>query len=200
MTEKILLFNRWDLDGITVADPGLVRYVNLKPIIVPRTGGKFGTKPFHKTDMNIVERLMNKIMIPGHKGKRHKLTSGRCVGRTSALYRDVKKAFELIEKRANKNPVQVLVEAIVNAATYEEVTGYRLGGTIARKAVITSPQRRVDTALRYIAQGVYRASFGNKRRMYEVLADELIGISRNDNKTFAVRERQRLEKEAEGAR
>ena len=105
MTEKILLFNRWDLDGITVADPGLVRYVNLKPIIVPRTGGKFGTKPFHKTDMNIVERLMNKLSVAGHRGKKHKIEKGHATGKYSKNMNIVLEAFKLIEDKTKKSKI-----------------------------------------------------------------------------------------------
>ncbi len=201
MTEgKILMFNRWDSSNVEVSDPGLRGYINLKPIIVPRSGGKYATVSFHKNDMSIVERFMNKLFVTGHKGRKHKLTSGHNTGNSATLYREIKKAFESIEKKTNKNPLQVLVDAIISGATYEEVTAYRLGGTIARKAVVTAPQRRLDLSLRLITQGIYRATFKNKTPLHEVIARELIAIANNDVKTFAVRERTRIEKEAEGAR
>jgi len=196
----ILLFNRWELDGVSVHDQGLTRYMNLKPIIVPRTGGKFRYGQFKKNNMSIIERFINKMMVPGHRGKRHKITSGRCVGQTQTLYASMKEAFQIIEKKTKKNPVQVFVDAITNAATYEEVTGYRLGGMIARKAVITSPQRRVDLSLRLLTQGIYRSSFNSPKKLPNVIADELIAAANNDTRSHALRERQRLEKEAEGAR
>jgi len=197
---KILLFNRWDLDGVTVDDLGLRRYVSLVPVIVPRTDGRYSTVSTHKNKMNIVERLINKLMVPGHRGKKHKITSGRLVGQTQGLYRDVKRAFELIEQRTKKNPVQVLVKAIENSAVLEEVASYRLGGIIARKAVVVAPQRRTDVALKHLAQGIYRSSFRSKKRVYEVIAEELIAASNNDNRAFSIQERMRIEREAEGAR
>ena len=33
-------FNRWDLTGIKVDDPGLVRYINLTPRVVSKTGAE----------------------------------------------------------------------------------------------------------------------------------------------------------------
>ena len=37
--EKIKLFNKWEIEGIVVTDPGLKNYINLKPIIIPKTFG-----------------------------------------------------------------------------------------------------------------------------------------------------------------
>ena len=199
-TGKPMLFNRWDMEGIEVNDPGLLRYINLAPIVVPRSGGKFVGTQFKRNQMTIVERFMNKLMVPGHRGKRHKITSGHCVGQTQMLYTAIKKAFDIVEKRTKKNPIQVFIDAVVNAATFEEVTGYRVGGMIARKAVVTSPQRRVDSALRNLTQGIYKSSFKSKTKLPEVIANELIACANNDSKSHAVRERQRLEKEAESSR
>jgi small subunit ribosomal protein S7 len=200
MEGKILIFNRWDLTEVKIEDAGLVNYINLIPIVVPRSGGKYATTAFHKGKMNIVERFMNKMMVPGHRGKKHKITSGKCVGNTVGLYNDIKAAFEIIEKRTSKNPVQVLVGAIENAALMEEVAAYRMGGIIARQAVIVAPQRRLDMALRHLTQGIYKLKFRNKTPLPEVIANELMAAYNSDAKSFAIQERSRIEKEAEGAR
>ncbi len=201
MTEqKILLFNRWSSEEVQVADAGLQNQINLRPVIVPRSNGKCGSVSFHKNDATIVERFINKLGVTGHKGKKHKRSSGRMVGQTATLYSSIKDAFEIIEKKTNKNPIQVLVKAIENAALYEEVAAYRMGGTMARKSVITAPQRRLDVALRLLTQGIYSASFKSPQKLPDVIASELIAAANNDAKSHAVRERTRLEKEAEGAR
>jgi len=197
---KILLFNRWSTDGVQVNDVGLKNKINLKPVIVPRSGGKYAPISFHKNDMNIVERFINRLYVPGHKGKKHQIASGECVGQSIVVMTAVKKAFELIEKQTNKNPVQVLVDALINAAPFEEVAAYRLGGIIARKAIVVSPQRRLDLALRLVTQDIFRSTFRNKTTLAEAMAKELVSIASNDPKTRAIMERTRLEKEAEGAR
>ncbi len=197
---KILIFNRWDTEGVEVSDPGLKKYINLKPMVVPKTFGRFAPSSIHKLDVNIVERFINKLAVPGHKGKKHKLTSGHIPGRYDLLYKAVKEAFEIIEKRTKKNPIQILVKAVENAALLEEVVGYRVGGIIARKAVVTSPQRRVDVALRLIAQDIFSRAFKSKKSFAETIADELIEIANNDQRNNVIRERMRIEKEAEGAR
>lgn len=197
---NMLMFNRWDVSNVKVSDAGLRGYINLTPILVPRTGGKYGSGQFQKNKMSIVERFMNKLMVSGHRGRKHKLTSGRHLGKTPMLYKTMKDAFAIVEKRTNQNPVQVLVTAIENSALLEEVASYRLGGIIARNAVITSPQRRLDIALRHLTQGIYRSSFKNRQGLAEVIANELVAAFSNDTKSFAISERNRIEKEAEGAR
>jgi small subunit ribosomal protein S7 len=195
----MLLFNRWKLEDVAVEDQGLVKYINLRPVVVPRTYGR-RSGDFRKNEMNIVERFMNKLQNTGHTGKRHKLTSGRFTGNYQTIMRETEKAFGIIEEKRKKNPVQVLVKAIENSALYEEIAAYQLGGIIARKAVITSPQRRVDLALRLITQGIYKSAFKSRKSLGEVIAGELMAIADNDAKTLPVRERNRIEKEAEGAR
>ena len=195
----MLLFNRWNLADVAVEDPGLVKYINLRPVILPRTFGRL-SKDFRKNEMSIVERFMNKLMITGHTGKRHKLTSGSFCGNYQTVMRETEEALGIIENETKKNPVQILIKAVENAALYEEIAAYQLGGIIARKAVITSPQRRVDVALRLITQGIYKSAFKDKRSLAEVIAEELMSVAGNDGKALAIRERNRLEKEAEGAR
>ena len=192
-------FDRWDSKGLTVEDLGLVKYVNLRQVVLPRTFGR-NRGDFRKNDMNIVERFMNKLMVTGHMGKRHKVSSGRFCGNYQTVMRELEKAFEMIEARTKANPLQVMVKAIENAALYEEITAYQLGGIIARKAVISSPQRRVDVALRLITQGINRAAFKKRKSLSDVIADELLAVANGDAKSLAIRERLRIEKEAEGAR
>jgi small subunit ribosomal protein S7 len=198
---ELKLFNRWSFEGIEVKDPGLKPYICLKPSIIPRSGGRFSKKQFHKSNMNIIERFANKLMVPGHKGKKHLITSGRNTGKTATVYKIIEEVFEKLEKRAGENPIKVFVTAIENAALREELTSYQVGGSIVRKAVVTSPQRRVDQALTIIVQSAYRKSFGKKRTMADELADEIFYAYKNDaSKSEAIKEKERIEKEADASR
>ena len=60
MTE-IKIFDKWPVAGIEVKDIGLAKYINLQPVLIPRSGGRYAKQQFHKSKMNIVERLMNKL-------------------------------------------------------------------------------------------------------------------------------------------
>jgi len=199
-THEIKLFDRWSFEGIKVDDKGLEAYVSLHPVIFPKSGGRHAKQQFYKSKVNIVERLLNKMFVPGHRGKKHKITSKNCTGKTETNVRILLDAFEIIERKTGKNPVEVLVKAVENAAPIEEVLTYQRGGIFVREAVISSPQRRVDTALKHIAQGSYGKAFQNPKSAAECLADEIVAGYKNDQASFAVAERLRREKEAQGAR
>ncbi len=193
------LFGRWD-SNIEVQDPGLVPYINLTPRLFPRSAGVYQKHRFHKSKMHIVERLALHLLCTGHVGKRHRVTSGRSGGAFVQALGAVEKALGIIEEKEKKNPVEVIVRAIENAALREEVTNYQIGSIIARSAVITSPQRRVDKALRYIAQGAYKNSFKKNTTLAEALAKELLGAYKYEKECLAIREKERIEGEAAGTR
>jgi len=198
---EIKVFDKWSTKDIEVKDIGLRNYINLEPVLIPRSGGRHARHQFHKSKMIIVERLMNKLQVPGHHGKKHILTSGRAVGKTLIHYRIVKETFERVEQQTKKNPIEVLVRAVENSAMREETTQYQVGGMMVRRAVITSPQRRVDLSLSNIVQAAYRKSFGKKDTMVDALTAEIIAAYNNDgSKSEAIKERERIEREAEGAR
>ena len=47
------IFDKWNVN-IQVQDPGLKRYINLSPILVPKTGGKYVKTRFWKSKNNII--------------------------------------------------------------------------------------------------------------------------------------------------
>lgn len=199
--DKLKLFDKWSVANVEVNDLGLERYIGLTPSTVPKTGGRYSSSPHGKAKMSIIERLITKLMVPGHRGKKHVISSGRATGKYVTHYNTVIETFEIIEKKTGKNPIEVLVRAVENAALREEIAAHQMGGIMVRKAVVTSPQRRIDLALRAITQASYRRSFGKKESMSNALANELIAASENDSsKSEAVKEKERIEREAEGAR
>ena len=112
----------------------------------------------------------------------------------------VRSTFDIIDKRTKQNPLQVLVHAIQNAAPKEEATRLRFGGILVPKAVDTAPQRRLDIALRNICTGAVNASHKNKKRIEEILADEIIKASKNDVSSFSVGKKNEIERVAKSAR
>ena len=157
------LFNKWETDKLVIKEKALIPYINIQEMLVPRTGGKAaeGQRVFTQKT-HIVERLMNKVMVPGHRGKKHKISSYHITGKSTKAYKSVIKAFEFIEKETSQNPIQVFVTAIENAAPREEVTSIEYGGARYSKAVEVSPLRRIDYTLRLMVQGSYSNSFNKK--------------------------------------
>ncbi|RLE38525.1 30S ribosomal protein S7 [Candidatus Woesearchaeota archaeon] len=196
---EINVFNRWSTSGIKVTDPGLVRYITLKPRIVPKSQGRNIGVRFHKSKNSIVERLINKLMVAGHKGKKHLKTSGHNTGKNKALQL-VEKAFEIIESKTNKNPIEVLVKAIGNAAPREEIITIEYGGARYPKAVECAPQRRIDIALRQMVQGAYHKAFNSKKKAAQTLAEEIINAYNLSGNSIAIVKKLELERQADSSR
>ncbi len=198
--DEILTFGRWDANEVEINDNGVLRYISTENIMEPRSKGRHTDKQFYKAEVPIVERLLNRMYVAGHRGKKHKITSGINTGQRQKLWSIIEETFEEIEKETNENPIQVLVDAIENSAPVEEVVTYQRGGARARKAVIVAPQRRVDLALRLLVQGAYENRLASSKDAVQALKEELVGAHNNDNNIRAVMTRERMEREAEGAR
>jgi len=197
---EIKAFNRWSTDGINVEDPGLRDYINLDPKIVPKTGARYAGYRFYKSKLFIVERLINKLMLPGHKGKKHNKSSGHCTGKSTTVYQLIEDSLKLIEKRTNENPIKVLVRAIENAAPREEIVTIEYGGARYPKAVECAPQRRVDIVLRYFVQGAYQKSFGTKKSASGALAEEILLAYESSPNSAAISKKNELERQADASR
>ena len=196
----ILAFNKWGTEGIVVTDPGLERYITIQPRIVPKTGARYAGAKFHKSKIFIVERLINKVMGPGHKGRKHWRSSGHMGGQAQQAYDIVEKAFEIVERKTKENPVKMLVEAIVNAAPREQIVTIEYGGARYPKATECAPQRRVDLALRLMTQGAYGKSFNTRRKIEDCLAEEIMMAAKLDAKSSAIAKKLDVERSADAAR
>ena len=198
--EDIKAFNRWSVKGITVQDPGLREYINLDPKIIPKTGARYAGARFYKSKTFIVERLINKIMIPGHKSKKHFITSYKSTGKSQLAYSLVEETFKAIENRTKQNPIAVFVKALENAAPREEIITIEYGGARYPKAVECAPQRRIDLALRYMVQGAFTKSFNSKKGAVNALADEIIAASQLNNSSNAIKKKLDIERQADASR
>ncbi|MFP4523607.1 MAG: 30S ribosomal protein S7 [Candidatus Nanoarchaeia archaeon] len=198
---EILAFNRWSCSDITVEDPGLKDYIVTKPVIVPRTGARYAGNRFHKSRVFIVERLMNKMMVPGRVGtKKHKISSGHTTGQATTVYNIAIEAFNLIEKRTGENPIKVFVKALENGAPREEIITIEYGGARYPKPVECAPQRRIDRTLKLMTQGAYKSSFNKKKSTAQALADEIVAAYNLDQKSVAVSKKLELERQSDSSR
>ena len=85
--------------------------------------------------------------------------------------RIVEHTLELIHLLTDQNPVQVLVEAIINSGPREDSTRVGSAGVVRRQAVDVSPFRRVNQALYLMTVGAREASFRNIKTIAECLSD-----------------------------
>jgi small subunit ribosomal protein S7 len=195
--KNLLLFRKWDLSDIEIKDPGLKNAISLRKTITPMTFGRSALKRFNKAEVNLVERLVNKIM---HFGKKYAKNTGRMGGKKIRSINTVKAAFEIIHLKTGKNPVEVLVRAVEHSAPNEDTTRIVYGGTVYHVSVDVAPIRRVDMALRFIAESVRDATFSNPKAIDEYLAEFLIGASENDQNSPSVKKKNELERIAQASR
>lgn len=185
----VLLFEEYDLSEIVIRDRGLGRYVNLDPVVIPHTGGRHASKQFGKAKTNIIERLINNMM-----------RTENYTGKKTKSYAVVREALRIIHKRTKTNPVQILVQALENAAPREEITRLRFGGINVPRAVDISPSRRLDMVLRNICRGAVAASHKNKKPAAQCLAEEVMLASKGDMNSFAISKKDEFERVAASAR
>ena len=186
---EVLIFGKYSTNDIVIEDAGLAKYIDLESMMVPHSGGKHANMWFGKSKLSIVERLINNIM-----------RTEKYTGKKLKAYRAVSDAFDIIAEKTKKNPVQVLVEALQNAAPREEVTRLQFGGISVPKAVDISPQRRLDIALRNLSAGVVAASAKNKKAIQDCLADEIMLAAKGDMTSFSVAKKEETERVAQSAR
>merc|ERR1712023_563903 len=109
---EVKLFNKGTYDGVVVNDISLEDYIAVKKqrhhTYLPHTAGRYQVKRFRKTQCPIVERLTNSLM---HKGRNN--------GKKLMAVRIVQHTFEIIHLLTEKNPIQVVVDAIINAGPRE---------------------------------------------------------------------------------
>merc|ERR1712073_31065 len=105
----IKLFNKWNCNDVVVNDLSLKDYIAVMPKFLPHSAGRYASKRFRKAQCPIVERLVNSLMMHGRNNGKKLLT-----------VRIVKHCFEIIHLLTGNNPVQILVDAIINSGARED--------------------------------------------------------------------------------
>jgi small subunit ribosomal protein S7 len=150
--------------------------------------GRHVKRQFAKSKVSIVERLMNKIM-----------RTERNSGKKNKAYSIVEDALEIINKKTNENPIQVLVKAVENTAPREETTRIKYGGIGYQIAVDIAPQRRVDLSLGFLTQGAMQSAFKNTKSVAQCLADEILLAADEDSRSYALQKKEEKERVARSA-
>ena len=187
---KPLLFDKWEWEGVEITDEGLKAYIGLKSSFLPHSCGRHEHKRFAKSKMNIVERLINRIM-----------RTDTNTGKKSKTINIVRATFEIIHQKMRQNPIQILIKAIENAAPREETTRISYGGIIYHQAVDVAPLRRIDISIANITEGAMKTSKNSVKSIEECLADELIAAAQNNaQKSLAIKKKEEKERIALSAR
>jgi small subunit ribosomal protein S7 len=198
------LFGRYSLENIQIRDLSIAQTVSLNPLLVPHTFGRHTKKGLGKTQVNVVERLANKLMRGGTGEKTSGKvirTHGRMQGKKLHALRVVEEAFAIVEAETKENPVQVLIRALENAAPREDVTRVSHGGVSYQIAVDISATRRLDMALRNMALSALMGAFNKPKSLSKALADEIMSTAKGDMQaSYAIKKRDETERMSRSAR
>jgi len=189
---EVKLFGKWSLNDLEVSDISLVDYISVKEKsakYLPHSAGRYQVKRFRKATCPIVERLSCSMMMHGRNN-----------GKKLKAVRIIKHAFEIIHLLTGENPVQVLINAVINSGTREDSTRIGRAGTVRRQAVDVSPLRRVNQAIWLLCTGSREAAFRNIKTIAECLADELINAAKGSSNSYAIKKKDELERVAKSNR
>lgn len=170
----------------------LVDYVAVKPKharFTTHSAGRFQKRRFRKAQCPIVERLTNSLMMHGRNNGKKLLAS-----------RIVEHAFEIVHVLTDANPIQILVDAVLNGGPREDATRIGSAGVVRRQAVDVSPLRRINQAIWLITTGARESSFRNIKTIAECLADELINAAKGSSNSYAIKKKDEIERVAKANR
>ena len=125
----------------------------------------------------LVTKLVNSIMLDGKKGVAQKVVYG---------------AFEIIQKKTGKDPLEVFTQALDNIMPSLEVKARRVGGATYQVPMEVRPERRQTLGLRWLTN-YSRAR--NEKTMKERLAGEIVDA--NNTVGTSVKKREDTHKMAE---
>ena len=181
---SVKLFDKWTIDDVVCKDPSLSRYIAINNHqCVAHSAIKWTSCRFKKGSCPIVERLCNTLMM-----------HGRNSGKKVMANRHLKAAFELVHLQTGKNPIQVLVDGIVNAAVREDSCRIGKGGQVRRQAVDVAPLRRVNQVLFFMGYGARKNAMRKYKTFAECLADELVAAAAGTDRSYAMQKRNEIEK------
>lgn len=133
--------------------------------------------PDPKFDSVDVSKFMNVLMISGKKSVAESIVYG---------------AFEHIEKKTGKSPIEVFDQAISNAKPIVEVKSRRVGGANYQVPVEVIPTRRLALAMRWIRDAARKRG---EKSMQLRLAGELMDAA--EGRGGAMKKREEVHRMAE---
>ena len=130
---------------------------------------KFGSKD--------VSKFVNVLMVSGKKSVAKRIIYG---------------AFEQVQAKSGKDPIEVFILAIDNLKPLVEVKSRRVGGANYQVPVEVRPMRRSALAMRWLKEAAVKRG---EKSMDQRLAAEIIEAS--ENKGSAMKKREEVHRMAE---
>merc|ERR1711918_303382 len=173
---EIKLFDKYAFDEVTVSDMALTDYLAVKPAdacYIPHSAGRWQKCRFKKAH---------------NSGK--KVKAVRIIRHTCAI----------MHLLTGENPLQILVDAVVNSGPREDSCRVGSAGVVRRQAVDISPMRRVSQALWLLTTGARESAFRNIKSIAECLAEEIMNAAKGSSNSYAIKKKDELERVAKANR
>ena len=125
---------------------------------MPRRGSiaKRDVLPDPLYNSKLVTRLINNVMVDGKKGVSQKIVYG---------------AFEIIQEKTGKDPLETFEQAMENIMPLLEVKARRVGGATYQVPMEVRPERRQTLGLRWMTN---YSRLRSEKTMKERLAGEIL--------------------------
>ncbi|KAF7376254.1 40S ribosomal protein [Mycena sanguinolenta] len=202
--QDIKLFGKWDTQDVEVKDISLTDYIQTRNAVY---------LPPHRRPLcqEAVQKGpdAHRRAIGRQVGICRLMMKGRNNGKKLLAVRIVAHAFEIIHLLTDQNPIQVLVDAIVNTGPREDSTRIGSQGTVRRQAVDVSPPPTCQPvhfpphhwlAILFYLYQTRESAFRNVKSIAECLADELINAAKGSSNSYAIKKKDELERVAKSNR
>ena len=131
---------------------------------MPRRGSiaKRDVLPDPLYNSKLVTRLINNVMVDGKKGVSQKIVYG---------------AFEIIQEKTGKDPLETFEQAMENIMPLLEVKARRVGGATYQVPMEVRPERRQTLGLRWLTNYArLRSEKTRKERLAGEILDAINGV------------------------
>jgi len=190
---EVKLFNKFSFEDVNVnTDMALTDYIAAKAgnaCYLPHSAGRWQKKRFKKAQCPIVERMTNSLMMHGRNN-----------GKKMLAVRIMRHTCDIIALLTGENPVQVIVDAVVNSGPREDSCRIGSAGVVRRQAIDVSPLRRVNQAIWLLTTGARDAAFRNIKTIAECLAEEIINAAKGSSNSYAIKKKDEIERVAKANR
>merc|ERR1712183_1210223 len=189
---EVKLFDKYAFDEITVSDMALTDYIAVKPAdacYIPHSAGRWQKVKFRKAQCPLMERLTCCLM-------KH----GRNSGKKVKAVRIIKHTCAIMHLLTGENPLQILVDAVINSGPREDSCRVGSAGVVRRQAINVSPLRRVNTAIHLLTTGARDSAFSNIKTIAECLAEEFVNAAKGSSNSYAIKKKDEIERVAKANR